>query len=224
MNKPIFLLILLACSTTCLGQTAQTNYFSSELLDKEVPEKKAKFSQTITQHADGTTTTEVKNIKQNEIVRSETYKGNEPYGIWKFRYGNGFKTIDYNFPLVYSKEPCESNLPPSGINDYFQNDDSLGYRAPKIASGDLTLYQYVGKNMFYPRRAIENGIQGTVVLILTITAEGTANILVRRGVDINLDKEAVRVLRELKFKSPATLNGQPFVFTCAILPVKFKLM
>ena len=57
-----------------------------------------------------------------------------------------------------------------------------------------------------------------------MTATGTENIVVKRGVDISLDKEAVRVLRELKFSSPPTVNGQAYAFKCLVLPVKYKLM
>ena len=223
MNKTTLTILVLALTTICCGQSSQTKYFTSEWLAKEVPENKAKFSQTITQNTDGTTTTDIKNLTKNEIVRSETFKGNEPYGIWKFHEDKGFKTIDYNFPLIYSDEKCNDILP-IATNDYFENNDSLGYRAPKISTGELTIYQYLGKNIFYPAVAIENGIQGTVYLQLTMTATGTENIVVKRGVDISLDKEAVRVLRELKFSSPPTVNGQTYVFKCLALPVKYKLM
>jgi TonB family protein len=223
MNRTSLTILVLAFTTICYGQTTHIKYFNSEWLGKEVPENKAKFSHTISQNTDGTTTTDVKDLKKNEIVRSETFKGNEPYGIWKFRYGNGFKTIDYNFSLIYSEEKCNDSLPYT-TNDYFKDNDSLGYKAPKISTGELTIYQFIGKNTFYPARARENDIQGTVYLQLTLTKEGTENIVVKRGVDISLDKEAVRVLRELKFSSPPTVNGQAYIFRCLALPVKFKLM
>jgi TonB family protein len=225
MHKTTLTLLFLAFTAICCGQTSQIKYFESEWLEKELPESKAKFSQTITQNTDGTTTTEVKNIKKSEIVRSETFKGNEPYGIWKFQYGSGFKTIDYNFPLIYSVEKCNDSVS-FAVSDYFKNNDSIGYTAPKISIGELNLniYQYLVKNTFYPASARENGIQGTVYLQLTLTATGAENIIVQRGVDISLDKEAVRVLRELKFSSPPSLNGQTYIFKCLVIPIIFKLM
>ena len=224
MYKTTLTILILALQIVCFGQTTESKYFNSEWLGKEVPQDKAKFSQTIIQNADGTVTTEVKDIKKNEIVRSETFKGNEPYGVWKFRYGNGFNTIDYNFPLIYSDEKCNDNLPIT-TSDYFKDNDSLGYKAPKISTGELTIYQFIGKNIFYPARARENAIQGTVYLQLTLTKEGALeNIVVKRGVDISLDKEAVRVLKELKFSSPPTVNAQACTFKCLALPIKYKLM
>jgi TonB family protein len=223
MNKSILTILILAFTTICFGQTTQTKYFNSEWLGKEVAQDKAKFSQTIIQNADGTVTTEITDIKKSEIVRSETFKGNEPYGIWKLRYGKDYKTIDYNFPLIYSDEKCNDSLPIK-TNDFFQDNDSLNYKAPKISTGELTIYQFIGKNVIYPTRAKE-GIQGTVYLQLTLTKEGTfENIVVKRGTNILLDKEAVRVLRQLKFSSPPTINGQAYTFKCLALPIKYRLM
>ncbi|MBA3901571.1 MAG: TonB family protein, partial [Bacteroidetes bacterium] len=42
--------------------------------------------------------------------------------------------------------------------------------------------------MIYPNLAKENGIQGTVYLMLTLTKEGTIeNIVVKRGTNVLLD-------------------------------------
>ena len=224
MNRTTLTFLILAFTTICYGQIAQTKYFNSEWLGKEVSQDKAKFSQSIIQNADTTITTEIKDLKKNEIVRSETFKGNEPFGIWKFRYGKDYKTIDFNFPLIYSNEKCNDSLPII-TNDYFKDNDSLGYKAPIISTGELTIYQYIGKNIIYPSRAKEEGIQGTVYLQLTLTKDGTfENIVVKRGTNILLDKEAVRVLRQLKFSSTPTVKGQTYNFKCLALPIKYRLM
>lgn len=224
MNKTTFTILILAFTTICFGQATETKYFNSEWLLKEVPQNKAKFSQTIIQNADSTTTTEIEDLKKQEIVRSETFKGNEPYGIWKFRYGNQFKTIDYNFSLIYSNEKCNDSLPIKN-SDFFKDNDSLAYLAPKISSGEETIYQFISKNIIYPSRAIEEGIQGTVYVQLMLTKEGAVeNIVVKRGINIMLDKEAVRVLRQLKFSSPPIINGQVYTFKCLALPIKYRLM
>lgn len=223
MKKTALTIFIFFITVLCFGQPSVTKYFNTEWLEKEVSQDKAKFSETIIQNTDGTVTSEIKDLKKDEIVRSETFKGNEPYGIWKFRYGKSFKTIDYNFPLIYSEEKCNDSVSIT-TNDYLKNNDSLGYKAPKISTGELTIFQYIGKNIFYPTSSVENGIQGTVYLQLTFTADGTENIVVKRGVDILLDKEAVRVLRELKFSSPATVNGQINTLGCITLPIKYSLM
>lgn len=223
MYKAILVVLILAFKTICYGQSSQTFYYQSEWLGKEVPQKKAKFSKTVTQNADGTVTTDIKNLNNNEIVQSKTFKGNEPYGIWKFRYGNGFKVIDYDFPLIYSNEKCTDNLH-LGIKDFLKDNDSLGYKAPKLPAHEPTIYQYLNRNLIYPENAKRNGIQGTVYLQLTLTPEGVEEVVVRRGVDISLDKEAARVLRELKFSSPLTIKGESVHLNCLSIPIVFRLM
>lgn len=223
MNKTIITFLALAFQTICYAQTSEIKYFNSEWLGKEVRENKAKFSQTITQNVDGSVTTEVKDLKTNEIVRSETFKGNEPYGIWKFRYGKGFKTIDYNFPLIYSDEKCNDSLP-LNTGNFFEDNDSLGYKAPKIATGEANIIEFIGKTIIYPSRAKEEGIQGRVHIQFNLTNNGTIeNIVIKRSSNILLDKEAARVIRQLKFSSPPIIKGQAYTFNCLALPIMFQL-
>ncbi len=222
MNKTSVIIFFLTLATISYGQTTQTKYFTSEWLVKEVPKGKAKFSQTVIQNADGTTTTEVKDLTRDMIIRSETYKGNEQYGIWKSRSSRG-RAPDYNFPLLYADKKCTDSITVI-TKDYFQDNDSLRYKAPKMLTGELTISQFVNKNIIYPERAKDEDIQGTVYVRLTLTKEGSVeNVVVGRGVNPLIDKEAVRVIRQLRFSSPPTIGGQPFALTCLSIPIKFVL-
>ncbi len=223
MTKTIFTIIVLFIFLTGTAQTSKIRYFKNEWLGEEVKQDKARFSETVTQNADGTITTEIKNLKKSEIVRSQTFKGNEPYGVWISQRGNGLLRLDYNFPLVYSEEKC-SDTSSFNINDIFKDNDTIAYKAPVLNSGEMTIYQFIAKNLVYPQQAMEEGIQGTVYLILSLTKEGNVeNVIVLRGVNIFLDKEAVRVVKQLKFSSPAKINGTPHAFPCLSLPLRYWL-
>ncbi len=224
MNKTTLTFLIFVFATICMGQTTETKYYTSESLEKEVSQEKAKFSQTIIKNEDGSVTTQISDLKKDQIVTSKTFKENEPYGIWKIRYGKSFTTLDYNFPLIYSIEKCTDSSSLYDV-DFFQDNDSLKYKAPVIASGEQHIFQFIGRNLVYPTRAIEENIQGKVYLQFTVTEEGTTeNIVVFKGVNTLLDKEAVRVLRQLKFSSPPKINGQSFSFKCLMLPINFELM
>ena len=69
MNKTTFTILILAFTTICFGQATETKYFNSEWLLKEVPQNKAKFSQTIIQNADSTTTTEIEDLKKQAFEK-----------------------------------------------------------------------------------------------------------------------------------------------------------
>ena len=148
MHKIVLTALFWAMATICSGQTMQIKYFNNRWLEKEVPEKKAGFSQTTIYHADSTVTREIKDLKKDEIVSRKTFKENEPYGVWTGSFGKGVSTLDYNFPLVYADEKCDTV--PFKTNDYFRDNDSLGYKAPVMMDGESTVYQFISRNIIYP--------------------------------------------------------------------------
>lgn len=203
--------------------SVQVRYFSNESLTKEVLKEKGKFSKSTINNDDESVTTEVTNIKNSEIIHSETWKDKEPYGIWKNETGRGIEEMDYNFPLVYSTADCPDSLNNYNVNDPFKSDNNAHYKAPQLSTGDSTIFPFLSKNIRYPARARENNIQGRVVLSFIITKSGAIeNISVLRGEDVSLDKEAVRVMRKLKFSIPPMIDGKPQNI-CVRFPVTFKL-
>lgn len=85
------------------------------------------------------------------------------------------------------------------------------------------LMSWLGENIHYPEVAEKNGIQGRVVVSFVIEKDGSiTNVLVVRGVDPSLDKEAVRVTRAMPNWIPGTQNGE-LVRVKYNLPITFKL-
>ena len=71
--------------------------------------------------------------------------------------------------------------------------------------------------------AIENGVQGRVIVQFVVTKTGAiGNVKVVRSVDRDLDNEAIRVCKKLPNFIPGKQNGQP-VNVWYTLPVTFKL-
>jgi len=201
----------------------QVKYFSNESFSKEVSEEKGKFSQTITTHSDGSVTTELKDLKNAKLLRSETWNGKEPTGVWKIQTGDGIEEMDYDFTLVYSQNGCLDSIVDHHIVDPFKSDKDILYKAPILSSGDSIIFPFLAKNLRYPAFARENGIEGRVLLNLTITKTGAIeNISVNKGVDVTLDKEAVRVMRKIKFLTPPMLDGKPTTI-CVRFPITFRL-
>lgn len=219
MQKIITVIFLFFISGISFSQTTEAHYYKDQYLTKETTESKAEYIRTITTFPDGTKTIEVKYIAANEVIQRESMKESEPVGNWIMTYGNKRTELNYDFDLIYSDEACHEDII---LTDYFTDDAGLLYKAPVIGN-DQTMFKYIGNNIFYPRIARDNGIEGKVYVIFTITAEGNVtDIHVARGVAIMLDKEAVRVLREITFTSPPMLQGKP-VDVCLTLPISFQL-
>jgi TonB family protein len=218
----LILLPLLVVSTS-FAQT-ETKYYKDRSSQEEVPADKAKFSVTVTHNADGSVSTTKKDLKKNTVVYSETLKGEEPFGVWIYQRGTGPAEMNYNFELIYRTDKCFNDSIPAKTDNLLEDDPSLNYTAPKVNSGGAKeYYTFLAKNVVYPSKARRTGIQGKVYMTFTITSEGSIeNIVVTKGVHISLDKEAVRVLRKLKFQNPPLISGKPQTI-CVQSSISFKL-
>lgn len=222
MHAVFYLLVFARGTGTLYAQKSETFYYKKVDLKDRVSKKQANFSFIRTQHQDGTETREVWDLKKDKLKYSETLKGEEPFGIWYYENEKGYDTLNYDFELSYSSQNCkgDSIRIPANI---FQDSDSLLYVAPKLSGGETSLLRCIVKNIFYPHRAREEGIQGRVFLSFLISEQGTIeNIHILKGAHILLDKEAARVLRLVRFKNPAMSKGKAAKI-CFNLPVSFKL-
>ncbi len=94
---------------------------------------------------------------------------------------------------------------------------------PDFPGGESAMYEWLAKNINYPVIAQENNIQGKVTLQFVVGKNGEIeNIVVMRGVDPSLDKEAVRVVKAMPNWIPGKQGGVP-VKVRFTLPVQFKL-
>lgn len=94
---------------------------------------------------------------------------------------------------------------------------------PMFPGGNAALMDFLANNIKYPQVAEENGIQGRVVLTFTVEPDGSlTEVKVVRGVDIALDKEAIRVVKSMPKWIPGKVGGQP-VAVKYTLPITFHL-
>lgn len=94
---------------------------------------------------------------------------------------------------------------------------------PLFPGGEVALMKYLRDHIVYPTVAMENNVQGKVVVQFVVTKNGTiGEVKVVRSVDRDLDKEAVRVCKSLPKFTPGRMNGQA-VNVWYTLPVQFKL-
>jgi len=94
---------------------------------------------------------------------------------------------------------------------------------PMFPGGDVELLKYIMEHTQYPEVAKENNIQGRVIVRFCVTSKGTINqVSVLKGVDPELDKEAVRVVSELPSFKPGKQGGKP-VPVWYMVPITFTL-
>ena len=92
---------------------------------------------------------------------------------------------------------------------------------PEFPGGDLGLMKYIQKNVRYPAIAKEYNITGKVYISFIVDKQGSVtNVKVVRGVDKNLDEEAVRVVKSLPKYKPGKQRGKP-VRVMFTIPINF---
>ena len=83
--------------------------------------------------------------------------------------------------------------------------------------------RWVNGNLVYPENAKNDGIQGRLVLQFTICTDGKVrDVKVLRGIDPDLDAEALRVVSASPDWTPGSVNGKPVNVTY-VFPIVFKL-
>lgn len=157
--------------------------------------------------------------KSNKVIFSEYYLGNEPVSVWlKFdTVRDSIITFNYNFPLTYIQLIPKNTL-------------ILSWHEPAPAGISFPIYDHgvdiekaKKSKINYPLFARRLGYQGTVEVLFKIESTGNGYPLgIIKSVVPELDKEAIRMLRELNKWKPAIKDGDP-IDSHFIMKVVFKL-
>jgi protein TonB len=106
-----------------------------------------------------------------------------------------------------------------GESDVYQIVEQM----PEFPGGEAELFHYISKNIHYPQKAREKGIQGRVFIGFIVEKDGSiSNVRNLRGVDSELDAEAIRVVESMPRWKPGMHRGEPVRVSYQI-PIVFKL-
>ena len=79
---------------------------------------------------------------------------------------------------------------------------------PSFPGGEQALNKYLTENVKYPAIAMENGVEGVVLVGFLVTADGQIqNAKIVKFIDPDLEKEALRVVLAMPAWLPAEQNG-----------------
>lgn len=93
----------------------------------------------------------------------------------------------------------------------------------EFPGGQAALMKWLSNNIRYPESAQQNDIQGRVVVKFVVEKDGSiGQATIDKGVDKDLDREAIRVVKKMPKWQPGKNNGVA-VRSYFTLPVTFKL-
>ena len=127
-----------------------------------------------------------------------------------------------NWTIVYNEKWNEvmQSDPGTPDNPIFEVVEHM----PEFTGGGMpALMEYLSKNIKYPEAAMKKGIQGRGIVQFVVEKDGSiTNVKILRGVDPELDKEAVRVVSAMPKWRPGTQRGEA-VRVRFTVPVMFRL-
>jgi protein TonB len=95
---------------------------------------------------------------------------------------------------------------------------------PSFPGGNSVLLKYIADHLVYPGIAAENNIEGKVTIQFCVTPKGGIDkVTILRGVDPELDAEAIRVVKSLPKFNPGKQGGVPVPVWFQV-PITFQLL
>ena len=135
------------------------------------------------------------------------------------RFNISFKLLGYN--ESYPDQNTEK-----GLNDSVKWEGRIYEvveQMPHFPGGAASLMRYLSDNIKYPILAQKKGISGRVVVSFVVEPDGSlSEVRVVRSVDPKLDKEALRVVRDMPHWIAGRQDGKP-VRARYNVPVSFRL-
>ena len=94
---------------------------------------------------------------------------------------------------------------------------------PMFPGGEPALLASIAEHTQFPEGAKDNNIQGKVIVRFCVTSKGGVDkVSILKGVDPELDKEAIRVVQTLPAFKPGKQGGKP-VPVWYMVPINFTL-
>lgn len=135
---------------------------------------------------------------------------------------NGFVSSDSDdYPIVMCYDPVAPEPPEDPSDEDYTY--MISEEIPEFPGGAEKMEEYIYKQIQYPEAALENEISGRVALTVIIEKDGSLNeIEVVRGVDPDLDKEAIRIIKGMPKWRPGKQNGKEIRMKY-VIPINFCL-
>ena len=140
-----------------------------------------------------------------QISHKGCYQNGELIGDWAIynRAGELIDKINYDFDINETNKPS--------------HDKDIDEMAEFVGKD---FRKYLASEIVYPPRAYKYYLQGKVYVQFLINEDGSiSNALVVRTLDKDLDKEALRIIRNMPNWKPARKDGEPvpMAYTCPVV-------
>ncbi|MDF9799823.1 protein TonB [Catalinimonas alkaloidigena] len=133
--------------------------------------------------------------------------------------------MDFMLDIDIDQSTAIAEYVPEDIPDEKPDDTPFIFveEEPTPAGGMQSFYQYLSKNLNYPKKAIRNGTEGKVYVQFVVNTDGSlTNLKVLKGISPECDQEALRVLANAPKWKPGKQRGRA-VRVQMSMPIVFSL-
>jgi len=166
-------------------------------------------------------------VNNNKTIRLINLKAEKTF----FTPVNGPAAVDAQFtqPVVLkvsTREITKKHIPMS-IQDTVPAKDNKVFTAveqePGFPGGVQAFGKYLAANTHYPADSWKKGIQGRVIVTFVVEKDGSlSDVHIARGVADDIDREALRVIKDSPHWTPGIQNGK-LVRVAYTVPIAFTL-
>lgn len=129
-----------------------------------------------------------------------------------------------HYPFTFKGGNLESNIKhETDVVDTDQPVFAVVEKMPEFPGGEAERSAYLSSNIVYPENAVKNKIEGTVYVSFVVRSDGSiSDVKLLRGVNEEINKEALRVVTGMPKWKPGMQKGKP-VDVQFNIPIKFSL-
>ena len=136
--------------------------------------------------------------------------------------------VTYTFPVIFRLPEATTEPAKKDEEKTKEKKEVVPFQhaaqKPTFNGGDANEFsKWVSQNLKYPEKCLQSKIQGRVTLQFTVTETGKlADVRILRGVNEDLDKEALRVVSESPLWTPGKDENGEVVPISYVFPVLFQ--
>lgn len=130
---------------------------------------------------------------------------------------------------IVTESPVQEEIKVAEPRHVTDEDEDIDYvykiveKKAEFPGGQRKLMEYLKKNVKYPQEALDNAIEGVVIVKFTVKKDGSvSDVKVIRSIDPLLDKEAVRLVANMPKWIPGQSRGKD-VNSQFTIPVRFSI-
>jgi protein TonB len=120
------------------------------------------------------------------------------------------RVIILNVVVIIIIGCCNKNINNNKDSYISQNEDVdiiFAFESAPIYNGNI--HEFISNSLHYPQTALDDSIEGRVTVSLIVEKDGTtSNHKLERGIREDVNKEALRVARLIRFEKPAMVRGK----------------